>query len=104
MAPTNRNTFMRSDTLFGICEAIGQDFNINPLWIRLAIVPAIFFAPVLTLGVYLAAGVAVLASRLMFPVKAVAEAVATPAAATPAAAAVPQTARQDEDTPFALAA
>ena len=69
MTVTNRNTFNRPDTLFGICEALGQDFGVNPLWIRLAFVPAIFFAPVAALFAYIGLGVIVLASRLVFPTK-----------------------------------
>src|SRR3546814_1112596 len=29
------NLFRRRDTFFGICEAVGQDFGFNPLWLRL---------------------------------------------------------------------
>jgi phage shock protein C len=69
MTDSNRNTFNRPDTMFGICEALGQDFGVNPLWIRLAFVPAIFFAPFAALAAYVGLGVVVLASRLIFPAK-----------------------------------
>ena len=36
-----RNPFTREDTLFGICEALGEDFRFNPLLLRIA-----FGAPV----------------------------------------------------------
>lgn len=69
MAAThNHNVFTRSDTLLGVCEAIGSDFGFNPLWLRLAVIPAIFFWPAETIIGYLALGLVVLASRLLFPV------------------------------------
>ena len=40
------NLFRRRDTFFGICEAVGQDFGFNPLWLRLAFVAPLFFFPV----------------------------------------------------------
>ena len=36
---------LRNDTILGVCEAIGQDFGFNPLWLRLAFIAPIFFAP-----------------------------------------------------------
>lgn len=68
-ANANRNTFNRPDTFFGICEAIGQDFGFNPLWLRLAFVPPVFFAPQYAFIAYAALGLVVLASRLLFPAK-----------------------------------
>ncbi len=67
------NLFQRRDTFFGICEAVGQDFGFNPLWLRLAFVAPLFFFPVQTFIGYFALGLVVLASRLIFPAKATAE-------------------------------
>ena len=77
------NLFRRHDTFFGICEAVGQDFGFNPLYIRLAINAPLFFFPVQTFAAYFALGGIVLASRLLFPNKAAAQ--AAPVAAEPAA-------------------
>jgi phage shock protein PspC (stress-responsive transcriptional regulator) len=63
------NLFQRRDTFFGICEAVGQDFGFNPLWLRLAFVAPLFFFPVQTFVGYFALGLVVLASRLIFPAK-----------------------------------
>lgn len=63
----NRNSFHRPDTFFGVCEAIGQDFGFNPLWLRLAFVPPVFFQPAYALVAYVTLGLVVLASRMMFP-------------------------------------
>ena len=58
---------LRNDTLLGVCEAIGQDFGINAVWLRLAFIGPLFFQPALTIGIYLALGVVVAASRYFFP-------------------------------------
>src|SRR3546814_14849906 len=39
------NLFRRRDTFFGICEAVGQDFGFNPLFLRLAFIAPLFFFP-----------------------------------------------------------
>ena len=44
---------LRNDTILGVCEAIGQDFGFNPLWLRLAFIAPIFFAPYAAVGAYL---------------------------------------------------
>ena len=63
------NLFRRRDTFFGICEAVGQDFGFNPLWLRLAFVAPLFFFPAQTFMGYFGLGLVVLASRLIFPAK-----------------------------------
>ena len=60
---------LRNDTILGVCEAIGQDFGISPLWLRLAFVATIFFAPIAGLATYLGLGVIVAATRFMAPNK-----------------------------------
>lgn len=59
--------FSRDDTFFGVCEALGEDFGFNPLWLRLALAFGVFWNPVAVVVGYLAVGVAVLLSRLLFP-------------------------------------
>ena len=63
------NLFRRRDTFFGICEAVGQDFGFNPLYLRLAFIAPLFFFPVQTFAGYFGLGIVVLASRLIFPAK-----------------------------------
>lgn len=63
------NLFRRRDTFFGICEAVGQDFGFNPLYLRLAFIAPLFFFPVQTFAAYFALGAIVWASRLIFPDK-----------------------------------
>ena len=72
---------LRNDTLLGVCEAIGQDFGFNPLWLRLAFIPPMFFSASLTIGAYLALGVVVAASRYFAPSKPASEQVVEATAA-----------------------
>lgn len=102
-ANVNRNTFNRPDTFFGVCEAIGQDFGFNPLWLRLAFVPPVFFAPQYAFIAYFALGLVVLASRLLFPAK-VASAATTAAPVLSAAAPAAETRFDNSDERLPIAA
>jgi phage shock protein PspC (stress-responsive transcriptional regulator) len=57
----------RADTLLGICEALGEDFRFNPIYLRLALALGLFWSPVAVIGAYLGMGVIVLLSRLIAP-------------------------------------
>ena len=72
---------LRNDTLLGVCEAIGQDFGFNPLWLRLAFIAPLFFQPMLAIGAYLLLGAVVAATRYFFPRASVEPAVAIETAA-----------------------
>jgi phage shock protein PspC (stress-responsive transcriptional regulator) len=50
---------LRNDTILGVCEAIGRDFGFNPLYLRLAFIGPLFFAPTATILAYLGLGVLV---------------------------------------------
>jgi len=50
---------LRNDTILGVCEAIGRDFGFNPLWLRLAFIVPLFFAPMATIGAYFGIGLLV---------------------------------------------
>ena len=58
---------LRSHTILGVCEAIGEDFGFNPIFLRVPLSAIVLYNPLLAVGVYLALGVLVLASRLIFP-------------------------------------
>lgn len=58
---------LRNDTLLGVCEAIGEDFGFNPVWLRLAFIAPLFWLPVQTVAAYLGLGLVVAASRYFFP-------------------------------------
>jgi phage shock protein PspC (stress-responsive transcriptional regulator) len=57
----------RDDTFLGVCQALGDDFGINPLWLRIGFAVPVLFNPILAIAAYLAVGTAVLASRLLAP-------------------------------------
>lgn len=58
---------LRSHTVFGVCEGIGEDFGFNPLFLRVPLATIVLFSPTLAVAVYAALGLIVCASRLIFP-------------------------------------
>ena len=58
---------LRSHTILGVCEGLGEDFGFNPMWIRVPLAAAVLWSPLGAIGIYLALGLVVFASRLMFP-------------------------------------
>lgn len=75
---------LRTHTILGVCEAIGEDFGFNPTLLRVPFAGVVLYSPLMAVGAYLALGVVVLASRLLFPATK-AEAVSAPAAVEVAA-------------------
>lgn len=67
MQTARLNPLTRDDTFLGVCQAIGDDFGFNPIFLRLAFALPLLYAPVTTLAAYFALGVVVLASRLLSP-------------------------------------
>ena len=57
------NVFLRNDTLFGTCQALGEDFGFNPNWIRVPLASSVVLNPFVAVGLYLALSVLVLAVR-----------------------------------------
>ena len=66
-ARANDNLMLRNDTILGVCEALGQDFGINPNWLRVAFCAPIYWNPLAIIGAYLALGLVVAATRFAFP-------------------------------------
>lgn len=60
-------TFWREDTLFGVCEALGEDFRFNPLFLRAALAIGLLWAPLTMIYAYLGLAAIVLVSRLIAP-------------------------------------
>ena len=58
---------LRQHTIFGVCEAIGEDFGFNPIFLRVPLAAAVLWSPLMAIGTYFALGALVLASRLLFP-------------------------------------
>ena len=66
--------FSRDDTFLGVCEALGEDFRFNPLWLRLTLALLLFLSPVAVIAGYLGAGLMVLISRWAYPARRTSEA------------------------------
>ena len=60
---------LRSHTILGVCEAIGEDFGFNPVLLRVPFAASVLYSPLLAIGAYFALGLVVLGSRLLFPKK-----------------------------------
>lgn len=58
---------LRNDTILGVCEALGQDFGINPNWLRVAFCAPIYWNPAAVVGLYLTLGIIVAATRFAYP-------------------------------------
>ncbi|MFL6752761.1 MAG: PspC domain-containing protein [Sphingomicrobium sp.] len=58
---------LRSHTILGVCEAIGEDFGFSPIFLRVPFAASVLVSPTMAIGAYLALGLVVLASRLLFP-------------------------------------
>jgi phage shock protein C len=58
---------LRAHTILGVCEAIGEDFGFNPVFLRIPLAASVIVSPMMAIGAYLALGLAVLASRYLFP-------------------------------------
>lgn len=74
---------LRSYTFLGVCEAIGEDFGFNANYLRVPLGAIVVFNIWAAVAAYLALGVLVLASRLLFPTRRTAE-VSAPANPLPA--------------------
>lgn len=68
----SRPTFNRSDTLLGVCEALGQDLGFNAQWLRVALCLGLFWSPTGVIAAYLLMGAAVYTARWLTPAKKVA--------------------------------
>lgn len=75
---------LRSHTILGVCEAIGEDFGFNPAFLRIPFAASVLYSPLYAVIAYFAVGAVVLASRLLFP-RTKAEAVVSGVVDAPAA-------------------
>ncbi len=71
---------LRRDTFLGVFEAIGQDLGINPNWLRIPFAALILWNPEVIIGLYLALGLVVAATRWFFPAEPKTEAPSVPQA------------------------
>lgn len=95
------NLFTRQDTFFGVCEALGEDFGIHSNFLRLGFAGLLFFSPLGALAAYAAAGMVVLATRLLVPNPRAASVVEAAGAGQAEGIAAPQGAEPPEPMPLA---
>ena len=58
----------RPHTILGVCEALGDDFGFNPLYLRIAFAGGLFFSATWVIAAYLTLGAIVAVSRWASPV------------------------------------
>lgn len=58
---------LRSHTILGVCEGLGEDFGFNPVFLRIPLAASVIWNPAVAIGAYFALGAIVLASRLLIP-------------------------------------
>ena len=71
---------LRPHNILGVCEALGEDFGFNPVWLRVPFAATVLLSPMWAIIAYFAVGAVVLASRLLFPRPKAAETVGAAAA------------------------
>lgn len=57
----------RDDTMFGVCEGLGEDLGLNSNLLRMALALMLFWSPVTAIGVYAGCGALVAATRWLVP-------------------------------------
>ena len=57
----------RDDTVLGVCEALGQDFGFNPLFLRVPLAVALIWNPVIIVAGYVAAALFIGLIRMAMP-------------------------------------
>ena len=75
---------LRSHTILGVCEGIGEDFGFNPVFLRIPLAAMVVYSPLIAFSAYFALGAVVLVSRLIFPKAKAESAAAIHAPETPA--------------------
>ena len=58
---------LRSHTILGVCEAIGEDFGFNPVLLRVPFAASVLWSPTWAIVAYFALGAIVLLSRVVSP-------------------------------------
>ena len=65
---TAGSVIAREDTLLGVCQAIGEDFGFNPLYLRILFAVVLFWSPIGAFAGYAVLGAIVAFSRWLAPV------------------------------------
>ncbi|HEX8309524.1 MAG TPA: PspC domain-containing protein [Allosphingosinicella sp.] len=68
MQTAQPSVFARDHTMFGVCEALGEDLGFSPVFLRIALGVGLFFSPGGALAVYVGLGMLVAFTRFVAPV------------------------------------
>jgi phage shock protein C len=98
MQTVQPSVFARDHTILGICEALGEDFGFNPVYLRVPLAVCLLLNPWAVVAAYAGLGVLVAFTRLVSPNP------RKPAAAQADAPAVAQQAEAQAEPDMALAA
>ncbi len=69
MQTAKANFFMRHDTFFGVCEALGHDFGFNANYLRIVFAVGLLFNAEAMIAAYLAIGAVVAAVHYLVPAR-----------------------------------
>jgi phage shock protein C len=67
MQTSQPSLIARDHTLLGVCEAIGEDFGFNAIFLRVPFAALLLLSPTAVIGTYLALGVLVFLTRWLSP-------------------------------------
>lgn len=87
MQTSQPSVFARDHTILGVCEALGEDFGFNPLFLRVPLAVCLLLNPWAVAATYAGLGVLVALTRLVSPNPRLAAEAAVPAAVERAEAA-----------------
>lgn len=63
----NTKLLSRGDTLLGVCEGLGEDFHISPVWFRIAFIGMLFWNWQVALIAYPTVALVIYAIRALLP-------------------------------------
>lgn len=89
MQTSQPSVFARDHTIFGVCEALGEDLGFNPVFLRVPLAVCLLLNPWAVVATYAGLGILVAFTRFVAPdprQTAVTHADVAPVAANPAAA------------------
>lgn len=97
MQTSQPSVFARDHTILGVCEALGEDFGFNPMFLRVPLAVLLLLNPTAVIATYLGAGAIVFLTRWMAPNP-------SQSAAEPAVAAEPARNANEVEEELAIAA
>lgn len=74
MQTVHASPFTRDDTLFGVCQALGEDFGFNPFLLRLALGVGLIWQPVAVIAGYFGVGIVLMLIHWLVPTRRAAKA------------------------------